>query len=233
MKENGPFPVLSPELRALAESQRQHHAHPRRRIAKVDPIIPEKNIWGRPMPRCRVRNMRRRHHHLLLEKLIGPLPKAEFARLRSLALGERFAKLEFASRRTPALGGDTGSESLLTDEFFGMPLNKFMPSEQRLNVDPHKITPRYMRRIWMKIWEQTCILTRNAEGIRFEWGGRVENLDDGPQRCVEEYGHLFDGLDAMEVKPNTGRRNVTYGKGNHTRLILTNAAAIQPPGALQ
>ena len=82
-------PVLGPQLTALVNSQKQlsESRFPKHNVKEVEPSIPEKNSWGRPMPQCRVANMKDRWYASLLDRVMPPLSEEDWNRLRDLALG--------------------------------------------------------------------------------------------------------------------------------------------------
>ncbi|KAL1645428.1 hypothetical protein SLS58_003735 [Diplodia intermedia] len=79
------------KLRALLESQRSDARPVELRRAKLKTTyleVPLTNIWMRPFPRKRERNMVRKWYASVLDKVFPPLPEDEWERLRDLVSGQ-------------------------------------------------------------------------------------------------------------------------------------------------
>lgn len=92
------------KLRALLESQK-NAAHPvessRAKLRSTRLEVPMTNVWMRPFPRRRERNMVVEWYALLLDKLFPPLPEDEWERLKGLVTGTR--KWKGLKRRRPGV----------------------------------------------------------------------------------------------------------------------------------
>jgi len=160
------------------------------------PLIPEKNAWGRPMPIKRVRNLEKRWYAEAIDRLMPPLPEKEWNRLRGLASGETQWKGPVPRRApTDGKGFNTG---IVRGTITGG--TGFVSS-------PHDLTPRYMRRLWTKLFAQ-CPLMKPDEarklGWDIRWGdvqgtkevaltpGKPENL--AMFEGVDEKGKVLQGL---------------------------------------
>lgn len=181
-------PVLGPRLEALVKSQRQQPASHfwKSPVGKTKSSIPEKNSWGRPMPPKRIFNMKERWYAKVLDKVMPPLPESDWNRLRDLALGQApwegpmKRRTRVAQRKdedtesnidqpadisdiTPLVGGSSVSESY---EIFERENRKL------LRNSPHTLTPRYMRRLWGKIFLQCPMMEWDTVGRRWrvKWG---------------------------------------------------------------
>lgn len=91
-------------LRALLESQRRYARPVELRRAKLKLTyleVPLTNIWMRPFPRKRERNMVRKWYASILDKVFPPLPEDEWERLRDLVSGVR--KWHGFKRRRPGV----------------------------------------------------------------------------------------------------------------------------------
>ncbi|OCL01613.1 hypothetical protein AOQ84DRAFT_217272 [Glonium stellatum] len=79
-----------PKLKAVIKSQQSTTAHnPVRSVLKASKVVaPSKNIWGRPMPIKRARNIVSRWYKSTVEKILPPLPDYEWDRLCGLAAGD-------------------------------------------------------------------------------------------------------------------------------------------------
>ena len=94
----------------------------------MKPVLPETNLWGRPMPQKRVVNAKKKMLLMLTEKILPPLPQEEFNRLQDLANGT--IPCPVMPKRRKRLEG------------LGL-LPKMTAN--------HAITPRTMRRIWARL----------------------------------------------------------------------------------
>jgi hypothetical protein len=187
-------PIMSPRLEALVKSQ--HKSHPinsaRTVLKKIEPNIPEKNIWQRPMPRKRVRNLKWRFHRdHILNRVLPPLPEAEWVRLGELASGKR-------KWDGPVVRGTRPKEDspILTREYFELRSRAETQRKMR-ERDPQNITARYMRRMWGRIFEQCPV-------IRWDDGGKKWSVTWGSMRGLRPLRRtvhsdlerdIFDGVD--------------------------------------
>ncbi|KAI9777184.1 MAG: hypothetical protein M1839_009027 [Geoglossum umbratile] len=193
-KEKQEEPTMSAKLEALVMSQLKSHPTNSARTAlkKLKPNIPEKNIWLRPTPAKRVRNLKWRFHRdHILARVLPPLPEAEWVRLGELASGKR--RWEGLAVR----GARPKEEApALTREYFE--LRTRAETRRKLRErDPQNITARYMRRMWGKIFEQCPVIRWDHEGRKWNvvWGS-MRGLRP-TRRVVDsklEEG-IFDGVD--------------------------------------
>ena len=183
-EQNVPQP--SKQLMALIRSQAKRRvlyfdrpSHP-----AIAPNIPEKNNWGRPMPVKRVRNMKRRWYALALDKIMPPLPEKDWHELRKLATGETPWE-----GPVPRRGQD--KKRVFKDDLMRYP---------GLLSSPHVLTPRYMRRMWARIFGQCPLMTPNEKsrtGWHVKWGDMREDM----KLVLPSKNHgtnplaLFEGVD--------------------------------------
>ncbi|KAF2708606.1 hypothetical protein K504DRAFT_502631 [Pleomassaria siparia CBS 279.74] len=141
---------------------------------------PIRNIWQRPMPMKRARNNVRRWYAETMGRLLPPLPNDEWDGLRALATGERW--IEFAKPRVPAIElhvepRDNQAHSMALIEA-GLKLDKQSKADRPWGTErPHNITPRFMRRLYEKIWGYSCKLdwVESQGGGRWNatWGNKI------------------------------------------------------------
>ena len=152
----------------------------------VAPDIPEKNNWGRPMPVKRVRNIKRRWYASALDKVMPPLPEKDWHELRKLATGETPWEGPVPRRGQDKKGG-------FKDDLMRYP---------GLLSSPHALTPRYMRRMWARIFGQCPLIEPSAKsrnGWYVKWGDTREykKLALPPRKC--NHGRnpeaFFEGVD--------------------------------------
>ncbi|KAH7052185.1 hypothetical protein B0J12DRAFT_571832 [Macrophomina phaseolina] len=179
------------KLRTLLESQRQS-AHPvelrRAKLKSTYLEVPLHNIWMRPFPRKREKNLVKKWYASVLDKVLPPLPEGDWERLRDLVSGAR--RWEGLRRRRPGipshmsaydvlkLANITVLESLLQDSMETKQLPKQLPGKRRAQ----NITPRLMRRLWAKVFSQCPVLRWNEDKRAWtvEWGS-WEHLQTSPK----------------------------------------------------
>ena len=127
--------------------------------------IPEQNSWGRPMPIKRVRNFKRRWYAETLDRIMPPLPEAEWDSLRMRASGQSPWEGPVARRKWAGGPDDEGQTHLVGEKVKG--------DLKGQCSNPHHITSRYMRRLWAKIAVQCPLMKANAakkSGWEVLWG---------------------------------------------------------------
>lgn len=161
-----------PAVTALMNSQAQHSGQideklrPQRILQK--PLkIPETNIWGRPMPRCRVRNATRRWYSNVLQSIFPPLPEPEWRMLRSLAWGEHPWTGPVTRRRRPQQDLSSDDQPPLTAELLTEGPSKSQTFTSFVNGRPHKIRPRLMRKLWGYVLAHTPLMRWNPSEAKW------------------------------------------------------------------
>ncbi|KAK4544486.1 hypothetical protein LTR36_004057 [Oleoguttula mirabilis] len=154
-------PGLTPQMRALLQSQIRNPPPnlTRPTLRRLQPRIEELNSWRQPMPRSRVKNQTKKWYADLLGKVHPPLPTDEWNRLRGLVTGAVPAGM--VHRRKPLAKPGPNALELLVK--FGKPNIGAAPG----NRDAHRITPRFMRRMWAQVFSQCPLMEWDAE--RQEW----------------------------------------------------------------
>jgi len=153
------------ELRTLVQSQIT--ASPptiaRRNPRRLGVEIPELNTWYKPMPAVRVKNQISRWYANLLDTVQPPLPEQEWLRLRDLALGTIRAEPPIP-RRAQLTPPPSMLEMTVT--------RGKLPAELFRKDHAHKITSRYMRRLWADVFSQCPLMEYNSptNGWKVTWG---------------------------------------------------------------
>jgi hypothetical protein len=167
-------PPLSPQMQALLKSQ---VANPppkltRPLLRKIRPQIEELNSWLRPMPRSRVKNQVKEWYAKLLDKVHPPLPLQEWNRLRDLATGK--AKEPPVPRRHPIPRQSQSPLEMVLQ--YGKPRGVF---ESR---DKHRITGRFMQRLWAQVFAQCPLMQWDAGRQKWNvtWGRELLHPVDIP-----------------------------------------------------
>ena len=180
------------------------------KIRQVKPKMPKENIWGRPLPANLKESMQKKWWAVTLEKILPPIPRSEWERLRDLAIG--VAPLEARpARRKPMpaeveeLSADQKSKELL--QYFQTParpkvnglaqLAELHLPDKRNETKGIDIRNRSMRRLYASIWSLSPTITYDEVGKKWDivWGGQKSRALEGvipkPTRAEEE---LFEGL---------------------------------------
>ena len=154
------------------------------RLRRFNP--PKITIWGRPLPKSRYKNLRRKWFLWNTEAMVPPLPEPEYNELHNLVSGK--TKIPpFIPRRPRAQMGPEVSQSEEADDQSSMLLQgpKPVPTPHAYNFEHrHKITPRLIRRMLSRVVLQRAPLAMAAErskrGVVFRW-------DDGrPREFLEQ-----------------------------------------------
>lgn len=152
----GKEPRLSEKLYALIRSQKQQkdRLFPKKNIKCTEPTIPEQNIWLRPMPKNRSKNIRKKWYAETMDRVMPPLPEADWNRLKDLSLG----KLSWEGLRQPR---KRAQGHFITDSW-----------EPERNSDWHELTPRFMRHMWESVFVQCPMMRWNTDRQRWSvlWG---------------------------------------------------------------
>lgn len=120
-------------------------------LKNLHPPIPETNSWGKPIPRVRRVNIRKKWYGNMLTTLLPPLPDAELRILDGLIQGT----VAWAPRRRKPVGlatfsGDDETHDHILD-FLTRGPQKGHTFREFANGRPHQITDRFMRRLWRRI----------------------------------------------------------------------------------
>ncbi|KAJ5948737.1 hypothetical protein N7454_002044 [Penicillium verhagenii] len=119
----------------------------RPQLKGVEPPIPEKNSWGRPLRHSRKYNIRHQWYFDTLFCLLPPLPDKELKVLDGLIAGNVLWK---PRERKQVEEPPKSQDNLLLDLLADGPQKG--PTFRRYVLGrPHKITPRFMLRQWRRI----------------------------------------------------------------------------------
>ncbi len=209
-------PKLTMKMEALLHSQRKvqpldlTRPNPKSLALK----IPEENIWHRPLPNKNIVNLVEEWYSSMLEKVLPPLPRADWERLEALASG----KLRWSGqieRRTLAAHGvemeraiknAVRTEEQIKDGYITrivrtneQPNDPYRALERILGFNrlkgsggkeqPHRVTGRFMRRMWARIFEQCP---------QMDW-------DPSSQKWNVEWGRVNKKLMRLEARKPEGR----------------------------
>lgn len=200
-------PTLGGRLEALAKSQRHqnHTFFTKPPIRNVTPKIAQKNSWGRQMPARRVLNLKERWYADILDKIQPPLDELEWDRLRDLVLGRISWEGPVPRRAKIASGMNEATRSnennhVTANSFFsqdGKHLRPLDNHERFVGSNPHKITPRFMRSLWAKVFRQCPKMQWDPQENNWivTWGNEHRYKDISLSANTSTNGFVFDGVD--------------------------------------
>lgn len=203
--------VLGERLEALAKSQRLQNKlfFVKRQIKSLKSDIPLQNRWGRPMPHKRAKNLKKRWYADILDKTQPPLPEWEWNRLRDLIRGRipwegtvpRRARI--ASDGTPlhanSITATNKDITIISSSCFGESEAQVPEVAQYrlLQSNPHKITRRFMRGLWTRIFLQSPKMERDIARKKWivTWGDSHQHKDIAFIDNTRIDSSMFDGVD--------------------------------------
>lgn len=191
---------LSPQLSALLKShhQQRHTDLVRPHIKQLQPQIPETNIWHRPLSQNRVRNIKKRWLSMVIDRILPPLPEAEWERLRRLANGESRWEGQVQRRATTKATPEASEDKILTTDFLNRPLQELSSSNiERSCKRPHHITQRYMQKLWGRIYRNCPVMKRDTtdKTWQVQWGTASRSPVPAQTRMVIPELDIFSGVD--------------------------------------
>lgn len=199
-------PTLGGRLEALAKSQRyqDHKFFTKPPIKNLKPKIPEKNSWGRQIPLRRVLNLNETWYADILDKIQPPLDEWEWDRLRDLTLGRiswegpvpRRAKIASGMNKATSSNENNHitANSFLSQD--GKHLKLLDNNEKFVGSHPHKITPRFMRSMWAKVFRQCPKMHWDPKKMNWivTWGNEHRHKDIALGANTSIPGSMFEGV---------------------------------------
>lgn len=168
-----------------------------RKLNRAGLKIPSTNGWDRPMPLKRVQNMKEKWYGDLLEQILPPLPQEEWERLRALVTGVKWEEL--VPRRKWA--GMTENESNYISDA-ELSLSGIVESSRRVEImgsmtNPHRLTPRFRRRLWATILAGRSYMTWDVVEKRWivQWGSQQTTNAVVNRPSLPLDLSLFEGVD--------------------------------------
>lgn len=197
-------PSLHERMRALFKSQRVQRSQKLSipREIGIEPVIPKTNSWGRPMPIRRARNIRKRWYAAVLQRMMPPLPEKEWVRLRDLSSGQLQWERPIPRRKK---GTSNEDKNINYSRSMASKLETLQSSKMRnweLKTNPHQLRPRFMRRVWAKIFELSPLMTWDEIQGRWvvQWGKL--HVNQKSTVVLEEVVNtsLFDGVNEKGLR---------------------------------
>ena len=164
-------------------------------LKHLKPMIEKENAWGRPMPLKRVKNQTKSWYAKMLDAIQPPLPEHEWRRLGDLATrrGKWEGPVPRRKQGTVREGGtEEAEEALYTLTGWGL-----TRKEGPVEGIAHKLTHRFMRRHWERIYVKCPMMTWDTESKRWnvQWGN-IQNEKETVLSPHQEGGlSLFEGVD--------------------------------------
>lgn len=167
------LPVLTPEIFALAKSQKEANppTHTRKNPRHLKPSIPATNARMLPMPRKRIKNMHKKWYADLLNRIHPPLPTKEWEQLRDWSRGQNLPQIRIPRRSNPAPAAPArhfGTYSALEAIVIQGRIDKTVYG----NREAHEITPRFMQRLWATVFSNCPYMIFDDEKKKWNvlWG---------------------------------------------------------------
>ncbi|KAI9715034.1 MAG: hypothetical protein M1828_001070 [Chrysothrix sp. TS-e1954] len=169
------LPTMSSALLAVLKSHVQHkpsNLYLKSVTLKVIKLeVPPTNIWERPMPQKRVKNIVHEWYGKMLRRVLPPLPEREWRELEAKASGQ--LKYPILSRRL------NGAVSLrYRRQAPALERALTVGRERRQLEKDHTITQRFMQRVCQAVFETTPVVMWNEERKKWSvrWGYRPLNF---------------------------------------------------------
>lgn len=188
--------------------------------------IPEKSIWEVPLAQKRVKNIAIRWYKDVVSKALPPLPREDWERLGRLAMGEmRFGgwdgrgravllgerkgeedeKIAVPAAKSTRLANEEKDEdeeeheehSALEKMLRLVPWD-LLAERNKGRHRPHHITPRFMRRLWLKVWETCPVMEWDA--AKEDWDAKWGQPKRNRARVMEASANATSGV-LMRVSP--------------------------------
>ena len=204
-EKKSPIPYLGETMAAVVKSQKGQKVSgfDKKPIKNLMPIIEKENAWGRPMPQNRVANSVKKWYARTLDALLPPLQEHEWNRLGGLATGQ-VPWTGPVPRRRQTVGRNDHNRIVQQEAKAGVVLEGAKRLKSRCNerssgvkTNPHKLTPRYMRSLWAKVFVQCPVMKWDDERKRWDvqWGSiqKRKEIVLSPHQQVDM--SLFEGVD--------------------------------------
>lgn len=172
-------------VKALLISQAKNGEHLDRLVTgpiklSPRPTVPEKNSWGRQMPEKRVKNLMRKWYAKQADRLLPPLPEAEYERLHALSDGKIGENEGPIRRRKQPVDRAAETTQVVSEKLLLEGPQKSMTFEAYVQGRPHHLTSRLLQRIWLNIFHHVPMMTwdpaRRQWEVKWNVVGRARPL---------------------------------------------------------
>jgi len=194
-------------LQAVIKSQHERGVSLTRPLKKAELVMPMHNIWGRPMPIRRARNIVKKWYAETMTKLLPPLPSSLWDDVRAMRDGEKKASLVPRRTRAASLDNPSRKNEQRSLELLqaGLAMDRPSRADKPAGMQrPHTITPRFMRRLYGRMLTICCKLDYDEDKNRWQaiWGDAAKSINPKLYNVpVDE--SLFAGVDASGLVPKS------------------------------
>ena len=195
------LPLFSDKFVALLKSQMQQKQDhfPKALPRSSAPSIPDKDSWGRMLPVRRIKNLTKEWYANTLDRLMPPLPEAEWTHLGELAAGQAYWAGPPKKRARGTTSGGTEPQEY-------EPVGWSWPETdvQRARIEhlrarnAHHLTPRYMRHMWARVFAQCPVMKWDAE--RAKWKVKWGKVDNGIVLSLDQPDLGFSPFEGVDEK---------------------------------
>lgn len=183
---------------ALLRSQTKNTEHLDRTVTgstnlRPTPAIPEKNTWGLQMPEKRVKNLMRKWYAKQVDRLLPPLPEAEFERLQALSDGKIGIMDGPVPRRKRAIDSSAQRGVLVNEKLLLEGPHKSYTFAAYVHGRPHRLTLRLLQRLWVTIFQHVPMMTwdRAKEKWEVKWNVKGRARPQFNQASGDQLEALF------------------------------------------
>lgn len=202
-------------LDALIKSQRNdsfaRSAHGKRFRAGDSVKIPTLNSWMKPLPECRLENLRKRMLNRAKFAALPPANPSEVKILRGLIDGTEPWKPPIRRVNVSSTAKKSALESLIHNgPQGGLSFNRAYTDGR-----PHRLTRRFMRNLWKKVYRLMPVQGTNLEGRpKFQFPifkGRRYALTIEKEEFQRILSNDDQGPSSISEIPNGGQKEETSG----------------------
>ncbi|KAF2450308.1 hypothetical protein P171DRAFT_348559 [Karstenula rhodostoma CBS 690.94] len=204
-------------LKTTLRAQVQNEISLGREIKRHQINTPINNVWGRPMPIKRARNIVRKWYAETMTRLLPPLPNDEFDDMQAMADGRK--DISLVKRRATRIELHPAEELPPADRFAKLVQDALVletPSKADKCIRPRQIDARLMRRMYVTVLSYCSKLEWNERYKKWEsvWG-RMRGMKSDFNSAAH-HDHLFAGVDEKGNLPkeNQSRRHQTSPDGD-------------------
>lgn len=197
-------------MRAVLKSQYQKGISINRELKGPAMKTPKHNVWMRPMPIVRARNNVRRWYAETMTRFLPPLPTNEWNHMDAMIKG--LERISLVRRRSAARTSNpepiVENQDALDVVMDGLRMEKLSKAVKPAGAfRPHDITPRFMRRLYMKVLQLCCKVEYDEQRKHWvpTWGQSNNHTKPNIYNAPSDEA-LFAGVDAKGHKLRPGKK---------------------------
>ncbi|QKX59792.1 uncharacterized protein TRUGW13939_06934 [Talaromyces rugulosus] len=157
--------------------------------------IPTLNSWLKPMPEVRLRNLKRQWYNRAKSSVLPPLDPSEWDILVGLLRGTVPWRPPVRRQKVPSPLTPPPTELSPLESFLLQGAQKGVTFDPYVDERPHRITRRFMVRVWEKIYHRSPLRVETPQGIRYKFPTDRRSPPLTLAVRSEEANCLFDGVD--------------------------------------